>query len=512
MHRSNWKYTCTVLLSICLLTNSLSLRRGKVLNTERKVRRGGEEGEMFEGDININLRLTDDNKIEKRMIMQDSELDLGSGDIIDEILPEMISGDLWNDKIVHYKFDRDIDQDLRSIFSDAINELHKYTCLKFEPAVNNEVAFLNLTDKLGCSSYIGRLGMMQEVSITSQCKRIGHAIHELGHAIGLWHEHTRYNRDNYIKIIWENIEVGYEHNFDLYEHPNTPTIGYDYSSIMHYPTNAFAKTKGLKTIMVADDITIPPCIKKIGQRNGLSYKDIKRINTMYRCEEELSRMGPDPCPTPVPTTTTSSTSTTITTPTPTTPPPPCKKGIAEEDIISLRVIDENGKDPITCTTNCDRGNCSVEDEDNPFAATTTVSCGKWFKVFMTQKRRNPFIKNGMKIALQYTHRGGHWLDCGRDECKLTECDRNPTSEVTNHTRDICTQHHLEIYSTGKTSRVRTDEFVYIKAVDSDKYLNCFGKSCKLITEGDCSEIESSGASGEDCNRSYFEIEKQEKCL
>ena len=63
---------------------------------------------MFEGDININLRLTDDNKIEKRMIMQDSELDIGSGGIIDEILPEMISGDLWNDKIVHYKFDRDI--------------------------------------------------------------------------------------------------------------------------------------------------------------------------------------------------------------------------------------------------------------------------------------------------------------------------------------------------------------------------------------------------------------------
>ena len=181
-----------------------------------------------------------------------------------------------------------------------------------------------------------------------------------------------------------------------------------------------------------------------------------------------------------------------------------------EDTISLKVIDENGKDPITCTTNCDRGNCPVEDEDNPFAVTTTAGCGKWFKIFMTQNKKNRFIKNGMTIALQYTHRDGHWLDCGRDECKLTECDRNPTSDVTNYTTDICTQHHLEIYSTGNIPRVRTDDFVYIKAVDSDKYLNCFGKSCKLITEGDCSEIESSGASGEDCNRSYFEIEKQ--CL
>ena len=70
---------------------------------------GGEEGELFEGDINTNLRLTDDNKIEKRMIMQDSQLDLGSGvNGEDEILPEMISGGLWNDKIVYYKFDIDI--------------------------------------------------------------------------------------------------------------------------------------------------------------------------------------------------------------------------------------------------------------------------------------------------------------------------------------------------------------------------------------------------------------------
>ena len=126
---------------------------------------------------------------------------------------------------------------------------------------------------------------MQEVSITFQCKKKGQATHEIGHAIGLWHEHTRHDRDNYVKIIWENIEEGYDHNFDLYEHPNTPHIEYDYMSIMHYPTNAFAKSRGLMTIMVADDVTLPPCLnRKIGQRNGLSYKDMKRINTMYHCE------------------------------------------------------------------------------------------------------------------------------------------------------------------------------------------------------------------------------------
>lgn len=73
-------------------------------------------------------------------------------------------------------------------------------------------------------------------------------VHEIGHALGLWHEQSRADRDSYIKILWENIAEDHKYNFNQHLHDGKDFGVYDYASIMHYGPLAFSKN-GEKTIV-----------------------------------------------------------------------------------------------------------------------------------------------------------------------------------------------------------------------------------------------------------------------
>ena len=62
-------------------------------------------------------------------------------------------------------------------------------------------------------------------------------IHELGHTIGLYHEHTRTDRDKYVEIKKENIkhkDLKKQFEIQTEKHRIEDRVPYDYKSIMHY--------------------------------------------------------------------------------------------------------------------------------------------------------------------------------------------------------------------------------------------------------------------------------------
>lgn len=125
-----------------------------------------------------------------------------------------------------------------------------------------------------CASHVGRQGGAQVLILGPNCG-LGNAIHEIGHAFGLWHEHCRHDRDVFIEILWDNIEESAKHNFYQKLSEGEDIGDYDYGSIMHYGRTAFSKNDK-ETIRV-----VPGKQGQIGQRNGLSADDVKTIKEMY---------------------------------------------------------------------------------------------------------------------------------------------------------------------------------------------------------------------------------------
>ena len=136
-----------------------------------------------------------------------------------------------------------------------------------------------------CYSFVGRLSRRfqpQGVSLGTGCVYNSVVIHELGHAVGFYHEHTRPDRDQYIDVIYDNIQRGFEDQFYKYRPGETDTLGlgYDLRSIMHYDENTFSRD-GSDTIRPKDSRLT------VGNARQLSSLDIAKANRFYNCGKQL---------------------------------------------------------------------------------------------------------------------------------------------------------------------------------------------------------------------------------
>lgn len=103
------------------------------------------------------------------------------------------------------------------------------------------VHFTGKTDAGNNTSHVGFMsGRRSDINITAFWWRQEEwmPVHELGHALGFFHEHARWDRDDYVTIHYEHIKPGRQGDYDWVPRTNwmVSSTKYDYRSIMHYRT------------------------------------------------------------------------------------------------------------------------------------------------------------------------------------------------------------------------------------------------------------------------------------
>ncbi|HEY0761554.1 MAG TPA: M12 family metallopeptidase [Pyrinomonadaceae bacterium] len=150
-----------------------------------------------------------------------------------------ITGDnhRWPDRKIPYAISSDLSLDKHNIILRAIKIWNDSTVISLEP-LSEEQDYVFFVQGPDCNSPVGKQGNRQE--ITCSFGQESSIVHEIGHAVGLWHEQSRTDRDLFIVVHQENVCPGEAHNFEKHVDDGLLIGPYDYASIMHYSSRGRA--------------------------------------------------------------------------------------------------------------------------------------------------------------------------------------------------------------------------------------------------------------------------------
>ncbi len=205
---------------------------------------------------------------------------------------------IWPGGIVPYEFDANVSTANANAMLVAMGWWEGVANVDFRPR-NGDDYFIHIQNNTFNNSSVGRIDNGQIVNINSW-NNTAIMAHELGHALGYWHEQSAVDRDDYVTINTANVcqnccqqsdgSMG-SCNFNFQIESNSNSYGpYDFDSVMHYGRCAFSTNSAAcnaacpsatgETLAVKQPYTTQwHCA--IGQRTHLSYWDAVVMSFLY---------------------------------------------------------------------------------------------------------------------------------------------------------------------------------------------------------------------------------------
>ncbi|XP_055354820.1 zinc metalloproteinase nas-29-like isoform X2 [Paramacrobiotus metropolitanus] len=197
-----------------------------------------------------------------------------------------------NGKNIPYQISHEFDTEQSSRIRQGLQKIQARTfaCITFINKTT-ETDFIFFKPSRLCQSRVGKHvnGGRHDIELSNACvNHIGIIQHEVLHALGLFHEQNRPDRDAYVEIFYDNIQPDFVFNFRLLSAMEVYGTMYDLDSIMHYGGFDFAKVRSRYTIRPKNKKRV-----RMGQRKGLSTLDVTKLHNAYQCTFDSDNEVPD---------------------------------------------------------------------------------------------------------------------------------------------------------------------------------------------------------------------------
>jgi hypothetical protein len=198
--------------------------------------------------------------------------------------------DLWDAKTLQYEFAPGVPLALQQVVLDAAAVFKERAGINFVYSTVGDrvvVKTIPANDPRGGASFVGRLGGAQDIVFQADAQ-LPTVLHEFGHALGLWHEQGRADRNSYIRLLENNILIEQLSQYRLIDDPDIghPDGPYDFYSIMHYRAfgSSFAKKDAAGVSLQTFELVNPNSgidLTKVGNATELSPGDVLAVANLY---------------------------------------------------------------------------------------------------------------------------------------------------------------------------------------------------------------------------------------
>jgi Astacin (Peptidase family M12A) len=287
MKKTNWS---TLLLSSVLLMCIASCEKNneadvatdnvdsKVINESYNPTATGETIDAIYNGVDVKLLEIDNGKY-----LYDGDIVLERADFTlpGELGKGVFSGGNWPSRTIRWKYDGNPLPSFKNKWAGAMAAWRRDLRFNFVQITGNSGDYILVRENFARQAYstsVGRKGGQQIIDIDPSVYQTGSYIHEIGHAVGLNHEHSRPDRGRYIRVITSNIKRTWIPQYSVCGGCRAGG-SFDFNSIMLYGSYASAET--------AVNTSRPVMTRLNGSTwtantSGLSAGDKAAVNAKYR--------------------------------------------------------------------------------------------------------------------------------------------------------------------------------------------------------------------------------------